>query len=87
MSALLDWARSVFAYGKRIATLETRVSALEADLHGKHPPEVCESCGARGMRRVIAFEPEVSYGGVNPRRKETWTCRECGQSEDRIVTF
>ena len=47
----LAWAKSLFALGKRIATLEKRVSALEAAL-GKHPPDGCDYCGERGMRKT-----------------------------------
>ena len=83
MSALLDWAKSVFAYGKRIATLEARVSALEADLHGEHPPEVCEFCGRRGMRKTLSYDPT----DFNEKRKEVWRCEKCGRTEDRIVRF
>jgi hypothetical protein len=80
---LLDWAKNALAYGKRIATLEARVTTLEADLHETHPAQVCEFCGRRGMRKTLSYDPTE----FNEKRKEVWTCRECGRSEDRIVRF
>jgi ribosomal protein L37AE/L43A len=76
----LAWAKSVFAFGKRIATLEARVSALEAEL-GKHPPDVCDYCGERGMRKMHSFG--VMHGGTN--QLDVWTCEKCGKTENRIV--
>jgi hypothetical protein len=76
----LAWAKSVFAFGKRIATLEARVSALEAEL-GKHPPDVCDYCGERGMRKTHSFG--VMHGGTN--QLDVWTCEKCGKTENRIV--
>jgi hypothetical protein len=77
----LAWAKSLFALGKRIATLEARVSALEAALE-KHPPDVCDYCGERGMRKTLSFgDPS------NQSREEVWTCEKCGNAETRIVRF
>ena len=78
----LAWAKSLFALGKRIATLEARVSALEAAL-GKHPPDVCDYCGERGMRKTHSY----SAMGVTPFRSDDWTCEKCGKTEYRIVRF
>jgi hypothetical protein len=43
------WAIQIFRYGKRIATLEERVSALEAELKSA-PGDACPYCGERTMR-------------------------------------
>jgi hypothetical protein len=77
----LAWAKSVFAFGKRIATLEARVSALEAALE-KHSPDVCDFCGERGMRKTSAYAGPAP-GGKTMSRSE-WTCGKCGRSEPRI---
>jgi hypothetical protein len=76
----LAWAKSLFALLKRVATLEARVSALEAALE-KHPPDVCDFCGERGMRKAHSFG--VMHGGTN--QLDVWTCEKCGKTENRIV--
>jgi hypothetical protein len=76
---VLAWAKSLFALGKRLATLEARVSALEAVL-GKHPPD-----GEREMRKN-ANSPGVVDAG-RARRLDVWICEKCGRSEERIVRF
>jgi hypothetical protein len=44
------WAKRLFMYGKQIAALEERVTALEKTLSEGRPPDVCECCGERGMQ-------------------------------------
>jgi hypothetical protein len=74
-------SNSSITEGKRIATLEARVSALEAALE-KHPPDVCDFCGERGMRKTHSFG--VIRGSTN--QLEVWTCEKCRKTENRFVS-
>jgi hypothetical protein len=68
----------VFAYGKRIATLEDRVTQLEARL-SKQPGDACPYCGELAMRLT---KQHSMVKGDHPKRwtEETWTCGECAQT-------
>jgi ribosomal protein L37AE/L43A len=74
----------VFAYGKQIATLEARVTALEATL-AKQPADACPNCGERAMRRTSAgmIMRSVKYQW----REDVWTCEKCAEKETRIIRF
>jgi hypothetical protein len=78
-----DYAGKVFAYGKRIATLEDRVSELEARLN-KQPGDACPYCGERSMRLT---KQHYMVKGDHPKRwtEETWTCGECSQTYTKRV--
>lgn len=81
----LAWVKRVFALAKRVATLEARVSALEAPRE-QHPPDVCDYCGERGMRKLGSGQV-VDFGPGNQSRKDAWRCEKCGRMEDRVVRF
>ena len=76
--------KSVFKYGKRIATLEARVADLEARLE-KQPPDACNKCGERAMR-VERLWPVMGAPGKQSRQ-DKWKCQNCGHEEMRIVVF
>jgi uncharacterized protein with PIN domain len=66
----------VFVLGKRIATLEARVTALEEALQ-KQPPDACPYCGERAMRLT---EQSGLLGNQGSQwTEETWTCGKCGK--------
>jgi uncharacterized protein with PIN domain len=71
------WATHIFQFGKRIATLEERVTALEEALK-KAPAEACSYCGERAVRlskqSVLKGEPGKQW------TEDTWTCSACGKS-------
>jgi hypothetical protein len=73
----------VFAYGKQIAMLETRVSALEAAL-AKQPADTCPFCGERAMRKT---QDGKLWGGAKQWKKDFWTCQACKKTEVRVVHF
>jgi uncharacterized protein with PIN domain len=68
----------VFAYGKRIATLEDRVTQLETRL-SKQPGNACQYCGELVMRLTKQYN---MVKGDHPKRwtEETWTCGVCNQN-------
>lgn len=75
----LDWLKGGATYlwklGKRIATLEERVSALEESLKSA-PADACPYCGERDMR--LTNQNPMAMG-THPKRwtEETWTCGKC----------
>jgi len=78
--AILNWIKNsagkLFKYGKRLATLEERVTALEAALKTM-PPKACPFCGEREMRLT-----EQSMVKGDPGKQWTedyWTCAKCGK--------
>jgi ribosomal protein L37AE/L43A len=74
----------VFAYGKQIAILGARVTALEAKLE-KHPPDTCQFCGELAMRKTSAGM--IMRVAQNHWREDVWTCEKCAQKETRVVRF
>jgi hypothetical protein len=67
-------ATYIFKLGKRIATLESRVTALEETLKTA-PADACPFCGELAMRLT-----EQSRLLGNPGQQwtdETWTCEKC----------
>jgi hypothetical protein len=74
----------VFVLGKRMATLERRVTELEAKM-AKHPAGACSKCGELAMR----VEKSWPLTGTPPNevRYEEWKCKECGHKEQRAVRF
>jgi hypothetical protein len=81
------WIKSaftrVFAYGKQIATLEARVTALE-DTLAKQPADACPFCGERAMRKT---QEGRILGGAKQWKQDVWTCQVCKKTEIRIVHF
>ncbi len=76
----VGWAKRIFLIGKRIAMLETRVTALEAAL-GKQPPEACPFCGERAMRMT---DPGHLLGDQGRQwYVEVWTCEKCTKEQPR----
>jgi hypothetical protein len=75
----LDWIKGGTTYlwklGKRIATLEERVTALE-DALKTAPPDACPYCGKRALR--LTSQGTFAMGDHPKRWTEgTWTCGEC----------
>jgi ribosomal protein L37AE/L43A len=77
---LVGWIKNgadkLFKYGKRIATLEERVSALENALKTL-PPEACPFCGERAMR----LQEQSGLMGDPGKQwtEEIWRCEKCGK--------
>jgi uncharacterized protein with PIN domain len=67
----------VFVLGKRIATLEERVTALEEALKSA-PADACPYCGERALRLT---HQNLMAMGNHPKRwtEETWTCGKCNK--------
>jgi hypothetical protein len=64
----------IFVLGKRIATLEARVTALEESL-AKQPADACPFCGERAMRLT---EQSSLFGNQGSQwTEETWTYEKC----------
>jgi uncharacterized protein with PIN domain len=65
--------------------LKARMAALEEKLggRGKWPGDVCPYCGALAMR--LTTQGQRRGAGVMEFRYDTWTCQECGKSEERKV--
>lgn len=69
-------AQKIFKLGKRIATLEERVTALE-DALKKQPGDECPYCGERAMRLT---EQSGLLGNQGSQwTEEDWTCEKCGK--------
>jgi uncharacterized protein with PIN domain len=83
----LDWikrgATFLFKLGKRIATLEERVTALEQQLR-KAPGGACPYCGEHAMR--LSKKPSIVRGN-HPKRwtEETWTCGVCEKNYTKRI--
>jgi hypothetical protein len=79
-NVVIRWIKSsadkLFKYGKRIATLEERVSALENALKTM-PPEACPFCGERAMR----LKEQSGLLGNQGKQwtEEDWLCEKCGK--------
>ncbi|HMH97605.1 MAG TPA: hypothetical protein VK577_13630 [Bradyrhizobium sp.] len=75
----LDWIKGAATYlwklGKRIATLEERITALEDALKSA-PANACPYCGERALRLT---HQSLTAMGTHPKRwtEETWTCGKC----------
>jgi hypothetical protein len=74
------WATRGFQIGKRIATLESRVTALEQALT-KQPASACPYCGERAARMV---SKSVLLGNQGSQWwEEYWVCEKCAKTETR----
>lgn len=64
----------------RIDALEKRLAALEVK-----PKAVgglpCPACGEPAMRRT-AVKPDPTFGDMGVKL-ETWTCGDCGETDER----
>jgi hypothetical protein len=78
--------QGAIAIGRRIATLEGRVSALETQLE-KRPPDGCSYCGERAMRRIPSQNDNIlmGRGGSAPHYEEVWRCEKCSKTVTRAV--
>jgi hypothetical protein len=84
ISWLRKYGKEALEYGKRIATLEQRVSDLEAQRTDSAPAEHCRYCGERAVR----LSDQSNYAkGTHPKRwtEETWTCGKCGKKDIRRI--
>jgi hypothetical protein len=77
-------ATYIFQLGKRIATLEGRVTILEAAL-AKQPADACPFCGERAMRKTV--DGRLFGGAPNQWKEDSWTCNVCNQTEKRVIRF
>jgi transcription elongation factor Elf1 len=69
--------KKLWSWGKRIASLEARVTALEESLD---EPFRCQMCGAK----MSAFK--TGGNSVGPHGAlQFWTCKACGQTDERWV--
>ncbi len=76
LSWIKNQADRLFKYGKQLATLEERVTALENALKTM-PPEACPYCGERSMR--LKWQSPL-YGDPGKQwTEETWACNKCGK--------
>jgi uncharacterized protein with PIN domain len=74
------WAKQAFLIGKRIATLEARVTALEEALQ-KQRPDACPFCGEHAMRMS---SKSVLLGNQGTQWwEEYWICEKCGKNETK----
>jgi hypothetical protein len=83
-----DWIKGGATYlwrlGKRIATLEERVTALEEQLKSAAPPDACPYCGERALRLT---HQNLTVMGSHPKTwtEETSTCAKCNKEYiDRV---
>jgi hypothetical protein len=60
--------------------LKRKVAALEEQLGSKWPPDVCKFCGERALRLSATFGP-TEKGKI----RQHWVCKECQQTEIRLV--
>lgn len=69
---------------KRIADLEARIAALEADRQQprKSPGDPCPNCGDHSLRRTSSQISAGPFGALGAR-DELWTCQSCGETEAR----
>lgn len=81
LAKTFDWVKGAATYlwrlGKRIATLEERVTVLEAELKIA-PADACPYCGERTLRLT---HQNLTVMGTHPKRwtEETWTCGKCAK--------
>jgi len=71
------WGAHIFQIGKRIATLEERVTALE-ELLKKQPAEACSYCGERAVR--LTAQSGLLGNPGKQWTEDTWTCAACNRS-------
>jgi DNA-directed RNA polymerase subunit RPC12/RpoP len=82
-----DWIKGASTYlwrlGKRIATLEERITALEQQLKTA-PADACPYCGERAMRLA---KQHYMVKGDHPKRwtEEDWICGSCTQKYTKKV--
>jgi ribosomal protein L37AE/L43A len=79
-----DGATYLFKLGKRIATLEARVTALE-EAQNRQLPDACPFCGERAMRKTE--DGRILGSPPNQWKQDTWTCAACNKTEVRPVRF
>jgi transcription elongation factor Elf1 len=77
-SGFWDAAKKIWTWGKRIASLEARVSALE---EGLDQPFRCQMCGAK----MSAFKFAATGMGATGAALEMWKCKACGKTDERWV--
>jgi hypothetical protein len=78
LEGIKNAATYLWKMGKRIATLEERVTALEEQLkNGPIPADACPYCGERALRLTEQSRAQ----GSHPKRwiEEYWTCGKCGK--------
>ncbi|MBR0990003.1 hypothetical protein JQ580_04645 [Bradyrhizobium japonicum] len=66
----------------RTAALEKKVAALEEQLNGKYPADICLKCGSRSMRARSSFGPNAK--GM---MTQMWQCQDaaCNFHEERLI--
>jgi hypothetical protein len=75
-----DEGKRMRAAPGRVDELEKRVTALEALLGGKAPPDHCRHCGAREARLHGTGVVDAKASLI----RETWDCGACGKEDMRI---
>lgn len=65
----------------RIAALEARINALEAQLQDKPAGQHCPVCGARAMQ-VMSSAPDRVFGDTG-MQVDQMKCQRCGHTETR----
>lgn len=61
--------------------LKRRVAALEEQLGGKWPADVCKFCGDRATRLQASFGPDAKTGKL----RQQWQCASCKKIEIRMA--
>jgi hypothetical protein len=84
LDSIKHGAMYVFKLGRRIATLEARVTELEAKL-AKRLPDGCPKCGEMAMR--VTSNWGINGSPPNQWRQDEWKCEKCEYHEPRIVRF
>ncbi|HEX3431656.1 MAG TPA: hypothetical protein VHT03_12300 [Rhizomicrobium sp.] len=80
-------AKIVWAYGRRIFDLESRVERLEkemGELKGENAPRyrACPQCGKRDYRPQATYEQDLDpFSGQSILHKH-WLCYSCGHTKD-----
>jgi ribosomal protein L37AE/L43A len=77
---IVAWAKRTILFGKRIATLEARLAAIE-DALAKQPADACPFCGERAMRMTHAGHLLGDQG--RQWWEDVWTCEKCGKAQPR----
>ena len=72
------WAKAATAIVVGIATIHSRVSALEKALE-RSPGECCPHCGLREFRVAESLSVPVGHG--TKRKYHVWRCEKCGFSD------
>jgi hypothetical protein len=65
-----------------VDALKEKLAALEEQLGGKSPADICRFCGERSARLYHVFPSTDLKGNV----RETWKCAApgCGREDDRF---